>query len=111
MERFSERLRQLCHILYDIAVLCDRHYHAGDIHLLKGILAEGGKVHVRRDRHHRNGIHISRGDPRHKIGRAGAAGRHADAHFSGRPGIAVRRMCRALLMACQDMMDLIAVFI
>ena len=95
------------HILHDKAVLCDGHHHAADIDLLEAVLAEGRDVHVCRDRNERYGVHVSRGDSGDEICRTGAGRCHTDTDLSRSSCIAVRSMCRALLMGGQNMVDLI----
>src|SRR5699024_9698494 len=63
------------------------------------------------DGHDRNRIHISRGDPCHKVRGSRTGSSEADAYFPGSPRVSVRRMGRALFMGSQDMIDLILIFI
>ena len=107
----AQRRRQILNILYDIAVLCDRHCHTGNVNLLKGVLSEHRKRYVRRNCHDRHGVHVGCRNSRHQICRAGAAGRHADTDLSRRPRIAVSRMCSSLLVGSQYMPDLTAVLV
>ena len=92
-------------------MLGDRHGDSVDIDLLEGILAQQGKGHVAGDGNDRNTVHIGSCDSGHQVGGSGAAGRHADADFSGRPGVSVGGVGSALLVGCQIVMDFVSVFV
>ncbi len=97
-EGFSKRIGQNTDILDDIVMLRDRHSDTCNIYLLEGILPQGRKHHITGDRHHGNRIHISSGNPRHKIRGSGPACRKAYPYLTGCPGVSVRRMGCSLLM-------------
>ena len=108
---FADSVRKLGDILDNIAVFRYRHYDSGNVHFLERILSEKSLSYVCRDRHYRNGVHISCCDSCYQIRSPRAGGSHADAYLSGGPGISVRRMGSALLMGGQNVGDLIPVFI
>ena len=108
---FADRFSKLCHILYDKAVLGNRHRNTCDIHLLKGILAKSRKCHIGGNGNNRNGIHISCRNTGDQIGRTRSACSHADTDLAGSSCITVCGMCSTLLMGCQNVSDLIAVLI
>ena len=62
--------------------------------------------HLAGDGDHRHGVHVGVGDRRHEVGRAGAAGRHADADLAGRLRVALGRVAAALLVADEDVAQL-----
>ena len=107
----AQSIRKNVHILYNIIMLRDRHGDSGNVHLLKGVLAKRRQYHIAGDRHHRHGIHISRGDTGHQIGGAGAACRQTDSYSASGPRIAVRRMSRSLLMRRKNMLYFITMLI
>ncbi len=74
LERQTNRLGKIVHILDDEVVLRHRHCDSGDIDFLEGILPEKGNRHVPGDRHDRHAVHIGGGDSRHQIGRPRSAG-------------------------------------
>ncbi len=110
-ERFPYRIGQILHPLDDEIVFGDRHGDAGDVHFLEGVPAQQRHRHIARDGHHRDGIHIRRGNAGDQIGRAGAGGGEAHPHLSGGPGISVGRVGGALLVGGHHMPDPAAVFI
>ena len=97
--------RQVPHVAHQIAVLRDRHRDAGDIRFLERIGADRCRGDVSGYDHQRHGIHVGRGDAGHQVRRPRTEGRDADADFACRPGIAVRRVNRALFMAGQQMVE------
>ncbi len=111
MEGFAKGIRQDAHVFYNIAVLCDGHGHACDVHFLEGVLSQHGQCYVGGNRHHGNGIHVGCGNARHQIGGAGAAGGQADSHLSCGSCVAVSRMCRPLFMRGEHMKNFILMFI
>ena len=83
-------------------MLHDRQRDADDVRFLEGTTANHGLVHLPGDGDDRSGIQISIGNRSHQIGRARAAGAHADASLARRAGITFRREGTALLMTRQD---------
>jgi hypothetical protein len=107
VERLFDRHCQLVDVIDQEVVL---HAGAGDSHriaLLEGILPDIGIRHLSRDHHQRHRIHIGRGNARHRIGRARTRGhqRHADLVRGARQ--TVGSMHCGLLVAHQNMLDLI----
>ena len=102
-------IRKNVDILDDIAVLCNRHRNAGDIHLLEGILSQKRQGYVCRNRDQRNRIHIGGSDSRYQIRRSRPRGRKADSHLSRRSGVAVRRVGCPLLMGGQIVRNLLTI--
>ena len=90
-------------------MLRDRHRDAADVGLLEGVGADGGAGDLAGDRDDRHGVHVGVGERRHEVRRAGAGGRHADADLAGRGGVALGRMAGALLVADEDVADLLRV--
>ena len=110
-ERLPHRMGQLPHILDDKVVLGNGHGDTGNIHLLEGIPAQQGDRHVASNRHHRDGIHVGRGQTRHQVCGAGAGGGDAHSHLARGSGVAVRGMGGTLLMGGQHMGDAVLVFV
>ena len=92
-------------------VFCDRHCNTCNVYLLETVFPEKRYSHVTRNRNDRNGVHICRCDTCHKVRGTRTAGRQTDAHLACSPRIAVCRMGCSLLMGCQNMPDLIAMFV
>jgi len=61
------------------------------------------------DRHHRDRVHVGVGQRGDQVGGAGAAGRHADAGTPGGLGVAGRGVPGTLLVADEDVPDLLGV--
>ena len=61
--------------------------------------------HLAGDGDQRHGIHVGVGDAGDEVGRAGAAGGHADARPAGGAGVAFGGKRAALLVARQDRAD------
>ena len=109
MEGLGDRARDVVGIRHEIAVLRDRHGDAANIGLLEGIGADRRGRHLPGDGHHRHTVHVGVRDRRDQVRRTGTGGRHADPDASGRGGVALGRMPRALLMAHEDVADLLGV--
>ena len=110
-KRLADGVGQFGHILYNETMLGDRHRHPGDIHFLESILAQPGKGYICRDRYQRNTVHIRCSDTGYQVGRSRSGSCHTYTHFAGRSRITVCRVCRALLMTGQHMVDLIGMLI
>ena len=80
---------------------------ADDVHLLEGVVADQCGRHLAGDDHQRDGIHVGSGDAGHRIGGAGTGGGDGNTDPAGGPGIAVGRMDAGLLVAGQDMMNVL----
>ena len=94
------------HVAHDIAVFDEGFAGAGNIRLLEHITAHHLAVDLTRDADQRNTVREGRRDAGDQVGRAGAAGRDRDTDPAGDPGIAARRVGRALLLSDQDCMDI-----
>ena len=83
---------------------CDRR------RFLEGVAADDVLCHLPRDGDERNTVELRVGNRRHQVGRAGPAGRHANADFSRRAGDSLGRESAPLLVAGQDRADLVLEF-
>ncbi len=72
----------------------------------KASLPMSADGHVAGDRDHRDGVEHRGADPGDEVGGARAGGAHAHANLAGHPGIAVRGMGAALLVANEDVAEL-----
>jgi hypothetical protein len=93
------------HVLDQEVVLDDGARDANGVALLEGIQANGGRGHLAGDDHHRNAVHVGRGNAGDRIGdaRAGGDQRHTDVARGAR--IAVGRMHGRLFVAHQHVLD------
>ena len=85
------------------------HHRPGDtdhIGLLEGVIADQVGLHLARQYHHGNGIHVGRGDAGDGIGGTRTRGYQHHARLAGGAGVAVGRVGGRLLMAHQDVRDL-----
>ena len=105
VKRIRDGLRKFLRLHHQIAVLHDRAGHADDVGLLKRVPADQLRLHLAGDDHHRHRIHTGVGDPGQQIGRAGAAGGHADTGSAGGAGVSAGGECASLLVARQDHPD------
>ena len=87
-------------------MLRDRHRDAADVSFLESIGADGRTRDLAGDRHHGHRVHMSIGDGRDEIGRAGAARGHAYADPACRCGVALGGVPGGLLVAHEDVADL-----
>ena len=78
---------------------------AGYVCFLEGILSYEPGVHLPGDGHHGNRVHVGIGYSRYQVGCPRSGGGDAYADLARGPGVSVRHMSRALLMAHQDMSD------
>ncbi len=107
VKRLLDGQRQIAHVLHQEIVLHTMPGDANRIALLESILADVEGRHLPGEYHHRDRIHVGRGDAGHGIGRTGARGHQRDADLAGSPGITVGRVNASLLVANQNMLDLI----
>ena len=61
--------------------------------------------HLTADDHHRDGVHVRRGDAGDRVGHAGTAGDEADADPLRRARIRIRRMYGRLLVPDQHVLE------
>ncbi len=105
VERLLHRHRQVADVLDQEVVLDHRPGDADGVALLEGVEADRRRRHLAGDDHHRDRVHVGGGDPGHGIGDARAGRDQGDADLAGRPGIAVGRMHRRLLVPDQHVLD------
>ena len=104
-ERLADGVGQFIDAAHEVVALRDRHRHAGDVDLLKRVLAQQARADVAGDAHDGRGVHIGGGDAGDQVRRARAGRREADAHLARRARIAVRRVAGALFVRGQDVPD------
>ena len=97
---------QLGGILDQIGVLGKGRHGAGDVHLLKDVAAQQVAGNLAGNGHHRDGVHVGRGNTGDEVGGAGARGHHTHAHLAGDAGITGCHMARVLLGTHQRIADL-----
>ena len=110
-EGVSHDVGELLHVAHHVGELRDGHRDAGDVDLLKGVLANETLGDVAGDEHHGRGVHIRRRDAGGEVCCAGAGRGEAHADLSGAAGIAVGRVGRALLVGCEDVGDFVVVIV
>ena len=90
-------------------VLGDRHGDAGDVGLLEGVGPDQGAPDLAGDRDDRNGVHLRVGQRGHQVGGARTRGGHHHADLAGGVRVTAGRVAGALLVADQDMPQLLGV--
>ncbi len=90
-------------------MLDDRHRDADDVGFLERVGADDATRHLAGDDDERHGVHVGRGDTRNRIRGSGARRDDDNAGATRRARIAVRLMHRSLLVASEDMRNLLAV--
>ncbi len=105
VKRLLHDPRQFVDVRHQIMVLGDAATDLDHGRFLKRVFANHGGVHLPRDRQQWNAVQLRVGDRSHQIRGSGAAGGHADAHFAGRTGIALRGESPALFVPRQDGTD------
>jgi hypothetical protein len=93
-----DRGRDALRIGDQFVVLGDRPGNPGDVGLLERVGADHGGRHLAGDRDHGYRVHVRIGEGGDQVGRARAAGNHADPGAAGGPGVAFSRMPGALLV-------------
>ncbi len=106
VERLGDDARQVVRVADQVVVLGHRQGDAVDVDLLEGVLADERRRHVAGDGHHRHRVEEGRPDPGHEVGGTRAGGAHAHADAAGDPGVAVRGVRAALLVADEDVAQL-----
>ena len=89
------------------AVFGHRHRHADDIGFLERVGAEQRRGLLAGDREHRHGVHVRVGQGRDQVRRTRTRSRDAHAELARCSRIAFGRMACALLVADEDMADLV----
>ena len=92
-------------------MLCNGHSDSCDIDFLEGIQTKQTAGNVTCNSNQRNGIHVCSCNTGYKIGGAGTGGSQNHAGLSGGTCVAVSRMTCALLVACDHMLDFVAVLV
>ncbi len=106
MEGLADNQRQVFGALHHKTVLNDGPRNADHIRFLKGILADQVALHLPRQHHHGNRIHVGGGNAGNGIGRTRTGSHQHDTGFAGRPRVTVRRMGGGLFMAHQHVRNL-----
>ena len=96
---------------YLVGPLADRLRDVDDVTLLKSVGAEQRSADLTGDDHNGRTVEHGVGDAGNRVCRARAARHEAHTHFSAHPGVAFGGMGGALLVAHQDMIQLVAVVI
>ncbi|MPM45554.1 hypothetical protein SDC9_92242 [bioreactor metagenome] len=108
---FTQGIRKVGNVLYDIVIFGNRGRNAGDVRFLKAVLADEADADVARDKHNGHRVEIRRGDAGYKVGGSGAGRCNAYAGFARCARVTVRGVRRALLVRGQVMVNAMAVFI
>ena len=90
---------------HQVVVLGDGDGDARDVHFLECVRAQQGRTHLPGDRYQRRGVQHGRGQARHQVRGARAGGGHHHTHAPAGPGVAVRHVHGALLVAHQHVPD------
>ena len=107
VKRLFDRCREVFYPLHQEIVFHARTGDADAIDFLESIVADEVGRHLSREDDQWTRIHISSSDAGYAIGRPGARGYEDDAGFAGRARVTVGRVCRALFVAHEDMLDLV----
>ena len=102
--------RNLLGVPHLVAVFHDGQGDAHDVRFLEGVGADGEGRHLARDGHDRHRIQDGIGDSGYQVGRPRAGGGQAHPHFAGDFGVAFRHVRRALLMARQNVAEVLFYF-
>ena len=105
MEGLFHHRGHVAHILDQEIVLDDGARDAHCVALLEGVLADGRRGHLAGDDHHRDRVHVGRGDAGDGIGHARARSDQSHAHVTGGARIAVGRVHGGLLVANQHVLN------
>ncbi|MNQ29960.1 hypothetical protein D3C85_432900 [compost metagenome] len=87
------------------AVLHDRPGNTDHVGFLEGIGTDHVARHLAGQHHHRNRVHVGRGNAGDGIGRARPRGHQHHAGFTGGTGIAIGHVRCRLLVTNQDVID------
>ncbi len=99
LERFFENAGKVFGLQDEVAVFDDRQGHAEEVGFLEGAFADELLVNLAGDRDQRGAVHVGVGDRGDEVGRAGAAGGHANSRFAGGAGVAFGGEGTALFVA------------
>ena len=98
---------QVRDVLHQKIVLHARTRDADRVDFLEGVVTDQMGRHLAADDDHRNGIHVGGGDAGDGVGDAGAGGHQHHAGLAGGARVAVGRVGRALLVAHEDVFDVL----
>ncbi len=107
VESLFDGFGEIAHVLHEEVVLHARTRNADGVALLKRVEADGHGRNLAADDDERNGIHIGRGDAGDGIGDARAGSHEAHAHFAGRTRIRVGGVHGGLLVAHENVLNLV----
>ena len=107
MKRLVQHARQVLDALHQIIVLGAGPRDADGVAFLEGVVADQMRRHLTGDAHDRNRIAQRVGEAGHRIGGARTRGHQHAADLAGRARVAFGGMHRALLVAHQDVADLL----
>ena len=107
VERLAKRARERARVLHEVVVLDAGPGDAHAVDFLERVAPDRVTRHLTGDHHHRRGVHVGGGDAGHRVGRSRAGGHEHDAGPARHPRIAVRHVGRALLVAHQDVLDVL----
>ncbi len=106
IEGFAQDPGQLIGVGNQVVVLGDRKRDAGDVSFLKGVGADQLAAHLPGDAHDGRRIQHRGGDAGDHVGRPRPRSRNRHSNLATGPGIAVRHVGGALLVAHQDVVDI-----
>ena len=102
-----QRDREIVNVLHQIVVLhagpCDSHA----IDFLERVHPDGVGGHLSGYHHEGNGVHVGGGDSGDRVGGARPGSHQHHSGLAGGAGVAVRHVSRALLVAHQDVLDVV----
>ena len=90
---------------HDIAVFDKGFHRAGNVRLLEHISADLMRIHLSGQTHHRNAVGKGRGNACDQVLGTGTAGDRYDTCLSCNPCVTAGRMCRTLLLAHQNRLN------
>ena len=104
-ERLLHRRHDVLDARHEVAVLGDRQRDASDVRFLERVVADQLAGHLPGDADHRHRVHHRGGDAGDEVRGARTRRRHRDADAPAGPGVAVRHVRCALLVANQHVLD------
>ncbi len=107
VERLLDGDGEVLHVLHQEVVLHAGPRDADRVALLERVLADGVRRHLSGDDHHRDRIHVRRGNAGDRVGDARTGGHQAHADLVRGARVAVGRVHRALLVPHQDVAHLV----
>ena len=107
VEGLADGQGQVVDIAHQKVVLDTGAGDADRVNLLEGVAADDRGRHLPGEDHHGDGVHVGGGDAGNGVGGPGSRGDQGDAAAAGGAGIAVGAMGGGLLVADQDVLDLV----